>query len=277
MTDFIGTSGNDTLVGTGDDDTFDMSQGGDDSVSGGAGDDSFSFGAALTAADSINGGTGSDVVVLEGAYTGLVLAATTLTGVEEIDLTGHFNYALTTNDANVAAGQVMDIDASDLAASSRLTFDGSHETDGAFAVTVITARAHLIGGAGDDTFTIGNKLGSSLGGGGGGGGDTLTGGAGADHFVFLSLGKVGAAPHEITDLTNTDVIDISNLDANTLKGGNQAFHLVHHFKDKPGDAVLSYDSDTNKTSLMLDTNGDGKADAVIQLDGHHTDFTNFVL
>lgn len=277
MTDFIGTSGNDVFRGKAHDDTFDLSQGGNDKASGAGGDDTFSFGGALTAADSIDGGAGSDTVILAGDYSaGLVLGATTLVNVEEIDLTGHFNYLLTMNDANVAAGQTMTVNAGDLVASNRFTFDGSHETDGAFSISVLSAKAHLIGGAGSDTFNIGAKLGSGIGD-QGTGGDTLTGGGGADHFVFLSLGKAGVRPHEITDLTNDDQIDISNIDADKVKAGDQAFHLVGKFTHHTAQAVLSFDSDTGKTSLLLDVDGDAKADYVVSIDGDHHDFTNFVL
>jgi Ca2+-binding RTX toxin-like protein len=277
MTTFTGTSGNDVFKGQGQDDIFDLGQGGNDTVSGGGGDDTFNFGGAFTAKDQVSGGAGIDIVVLAGDYSaGLTLGAKTLTGVEEIDVTGSFNYSLTTNDGNVAAGQTLNVSGSDLSSANKFTFDGSHETDGAFAFSVRFVQAHLIGGAGADSFTIGDRLGSGVGG-QGGGGDVLTGGGGADHFVFLSLGKAGIRPHEITDLTNADVIDISNIDANKVLAGNQAFKLVGAFTHHAGQAVLSFDAATDKTSLLMDTNGDAKADYVIQLDGAHADFTNFVL
>jgi len=278
MTTFTGTSGDDVFKGKGQDDIFDLDQGGDDKVSGGNGDDTFNFGGALTKADKVNGGAGIDTVVLAGDYSaGLTLSAGTLKGVEEIDVTGHFNYSLTTADGNVAAGERMAIDASDLAASNKITFDGSHETDGAFDFTVRSAQAHLTGGEGADTFTIGDRLGSSVGGGGGTGGDVLAGGAGADTFDFLSLGKAGFRPHEITDLSAEDTIDISNIDADKKTDGDQAFTLVSTFGHHAGEAVLAFDVDTGKTSLQMDVNGDAKADYVITLDGDQTGFTHFVL
>lgn len=278
MTTFTGTSGDDVFKGKGQDDVFDLFQGGNDNASGGNGDDTFNFGGALTSADKVNGGAGIDVVVLEGDYSaGLTLKAATIKAVEEIDLTGHFNYSLTTIDANVAAGQRLAIDASDLAASNKVAFDGSQETDGAFDFAVRVAQAHLIGGAGADTFTIGDRLGSSAGSGGGSGGDVLTGGAGADTFDFLSLGKAGVRPHEITDLAAEDTIDISNIDADKKTDGDQAFTLVSSFGHHAGEAVLSFDVETGRTSLQLDVNGDAKADYVVLLDGDQSGFTHFVL
>src|SRR5665213_3098339 len=163
MADFIGTAGDDTFKGTGQDDVFDMSQGGNDVVLGLGGDDEFDFGGAFTAADKINGGAGNDTLVLDGDYSaGVVFAASTMKAVEEIDLTGGFSYSLTTNNANVAAGQTLTINAGDLSHSDRIVFNGSHETDGNFAITVGLAHAVLTGGAVNDTFTIGERLGSTI-------------------------------------------------------------------------------------------------------------------
>jgi Ca2+-binding RTX toxin-like protein len=277
MTTFTGTSGNDVFKGGGKDDIFDMGQGGDDRLNGGGGDDTCNFGGDFTAKDKVNGGAGEDTLVLAGDYSaGLVLGAKTLIGVEEIDVTGRFNYSLVMNDKNVAAGQTLTVGSSDLSSANTFKFDGSAETNGSFAISARFAHAELIGGAGADSFTIGDRLGSSAGG-GGGGGDQLTGGGGADQFVFLSLGKAGARPHEITDLANEDVIDVANIDADKFTAGDQAFTLVSQFTHHAGEATLSFNIDTGKTSFLMDINGDAKADYVILLDGDHTDFTDFVL
>jgi Ca2+-binding RTX toxin-like protein len=71
--------GDDTLSGNAGNDRFLLQFGGDDSASGGAGDDSFYFGAALGAADRVNGGSGTDVVQLFGTYN-LTLGAESFTG-----------------------------------------------------------------------------------------------------------------------------------------------------------------------------------------------------
>jgi Ca2+-binding RTX toxin-like protein len=277
MTDFTGTSGADNLTGSKGDDLFDMSQGGNDKVSGGGGDDIFDFGASFTAKDQVNGGAGDDVLQLDGDYSaGLTFGAKSIKQIEAIVLGANFSYDLTTVNQNVAAGQLMNVDTTDLAASDRVIFDGSAETDGAFLFNVRFAKATLIGGAGDDTFHLGDRFSSGVHG-AGGGGDVLTGGGGADLFVFQSLGKAGTRPHEITDLENADRIDISNIDADTHTVGDQAFVLVGAFTGHAGEALLAYDADTGKTLLQLDTNGDAKADNLIQLDADHHDFTNFVL
>jgi Ca2+-binding RTX toxin-like protein len=277
MTTFTGTSGNDVFTGGNADDLFDLGQGGNDKATGGGGDDIFDFGGAFTGQDSVIGGKGDDTLRLNGDYAaGVTFGANSIVQVESISLGAHFDYHLTSADGNVAAGQSMSIDGSELAAGDRLFFDGSAETDGTFVFDVRFARATLIGGAGNDLFHLGDRFSSGIHG-SGGGGALLTGGDGADTFAFLSLGKAGARPHEITDLTNADRIDISNIDANVQKLNDQAFKLVNHFTGHAGQAVLSFDAETGKTSLQLDTNGDRVADHVVLIDGDHHDFTNFVL
>src|SRR5690242_10060317 len=99
-----GTAGDDNLVGTTSADNFDLSQGGNDTASGANGADIFLFAGTLTAADRVDGGSGSDTVRLNGDYSaGLLLGATTLLNVETIQLSAGNSYALTTDDANVAA------------------------------------------------------------------------------------------------------------------------------------------------------------------------------
>lgn len=277
MTDFTGTSGDDVLKGGKGDDFFDLTQGGNDKATGAGGDDIFDFGATFTAKDQAVGGSGDDTVMLEGDYSaGLTFGAKSFKQIESVELGAHFSYHLTSVNGNVAAGQTLTIDGSSLAASDRLFFDGSAESDGSFIFEARFARATLVGGQGDDLFHIGDRFSSSIKG-GGGGGDVLTGGDGADTFVFFSLGKAGSRPHEITDLTDADKIDISNIDADTHTDGDQAFTLVSSFTHHAGEAVLSFDAETGKTTLQLDVNGDAKADAAVLIDGDHHDFGNFVL
>ena len=77
----------DTIVAGGGNDTINLQQGGNDTVSGGGAADTFQFGATLTAADAIDGGTGSDNVQLKGDYSaGVTFAATTMVNVEKIIL-----------------------------------------------------------------------------------------------------------------------------------------------------------------------------------------------
>src|ERR1041384_6679476 len=99
MAVYIGTSGNDTQVGSSSPDTFDYSQGGSDTLSGGDGNDTFTFGAAFDATDSVNGGANTpgnpgDTLSLNGNYSSqLIITGAMLSNVETISIpTSGFSY-----------------------------------------------------------------------------------------------------------------------------------------------------------------------------------------
>ena len=178
-----GTPGSDTLTGTKSADTFHLEQGGNDKASGLKGNDTFLMGAKLNAADRIDGGSGNDTVALAGNYSGgVTFSATTMVKVEHLTLAGGFTYKLTTNDATVASGANLNVDATALGGGHKLTFNGAAETNGTFTLNGGGGNDALTGGAGGDVFY----------GGGGkdrfdlshGGNDTAKGGSGNDTFIM---------------------------------------------------------------------------------------------
>jgi Ca2+-binding RTX toxin-like protein len=180
--DVIGSPFADTLTGDASSNTFDISLGGSDAVSGMGGNDVVLAGAAFSAADRIDGGAGSDKVILDGDYSaGVVLNAATISNVEAIDVTAGHDYKLTFADGNVASGQTLTVDGSTLGASDTLTVDGSNETDGRFV---------LKGGDGNDLFT------------GGAGNDTLSGNGGNDVFNLAAGGNDSASGGDGNDTFN---------------------------------------------------------------------------
>ncbi len=174
----VGGTGNDRITGNDVANSIDLSRGGDDTVSGGGGDDAFFFGAAFNANDTVDGGAGSnDQIGLQGAYANLVLGATTLTGVEVISALAGFSYNITTNNANVAAGQLLTIFGTNLGAADNLTVNASAETDGSVRVYGGLGIDTFTGGAGNDGFYFGpGRFGAS---------DQVTGGGGTNDQIAL--------------------------------------------------------------------------------------------
>jgi serralysin len=277
-------AGNDTLVGNAVDnvlssgagkDLIRAEMGGDDTIIAGDGNDYIYFGGAMTAADKVDGGAGTDTVGLIGNYAGLTFGALSLVGIERLAVytsaalpgSPSASYNLTTIDANVGTGGLFVTGAS-LQAGETLTFNGSAETDGAFTIHGGAGNDTLVGGAKNDYF-IGNggedKL-YGLGGTdtlvGGGGADQLRGGNGGDFFRYLSTAdsSVGNADR-ILDFEHIDRIDLTAIDANSNVDGDQAFTFIgSNAFTGAGQLRAAFDAGTNSWSVEGDTNGDGIAD-----------------
>lgn len=175
-----GVLGGDSLFGNGGNDTIIMlGGGGNPLISGGTGNDlvqlitydSATYGYAFRASVQVNGGTGYDTLEVSNAPA-MTFNSLTVTNIEHIVVDDGFNYNFIANQATVAAGARMSVDAGSLTGTYFLRFSGAAETDGAYDFTGGAARDIFIGGAGADTFT------------GAGGRDLLTGGAGSDIFIY---------------------------------------------------------------------------------------------
>lgn len=226
-----GGSGGDLLLG---EDGADMLSGGTgkDWLSGGAGDDTLAGGPD---ADRLSGGTGNDTYRVGkgdrveeanspagGTDTVLSSVSWRLTsGVEVLQLTGKKGVSGTGD-----------------AGANTLIGNGA-----ANLLRGLRGNDSLDGGAGNDTLS------------GGAGADQLTGGAGADVFVFdrLSTSTVGA-PDMIRGFGGAgsaggDRIDLSDLDANTGRAGDQGFSLGANgagsldVSDQGGDTLIRGDVD----------------------------------
>jgi Ca2+-binding RTX toxin-like protein len=127
----------------------------------------------------------------------------------------------------------------------------------------------IIGGRGNDALK-GGAEGDKIE--GGRGADKLWGGKGADTFVFKSTkdsGVTAKTRDTIYDFSAAegDKIDLKALDANTRKGGDQAFKFIakQAFHKKAGE--LRFEKMSGGVLVQGDVNGDGKADFSIAVKG----------
>lgn len=153
--------------------------------------------------------------------------------------------------------------------------DSVYGRDGSDTIYGDSGNDYLSGGNGNDRL-YGGSGNDDLSGGagndklyGGSGNDYLTGGSGADTFVFASLSdsRAGSARDVITDFSrgDDDYIDLRSIDADTTRGGNQAFDFIgtSSFSGEAGE--LRFKSGI----VSADVNGDGVADFQVKVD----DFT----
>jgi Ca2+-binding RTX toxin-like protein len=259
-----------------------LDDGGVESVSAGGGNDFIYYGATLTAADTTDGGAGVDTVGLVGSYD-LTLGANSLVGVERLAMyTGlqggvgtASSYAITTVDANVAAGADLFVGALTLSAGETLTFNGSAERDGRFTVLAGAGADILAGGAQADYLAGGAGADQLYGLSGndtlvgGAGADTLRGGGGRDMFQFAAVTDSTAAVRDtIVDfVAGTDRIDLWQIDAVAGTGGNEAFTFIGAaaFGSSAGQ-LRAFQAD-GSWFVEGDTNGDGIADFALQVMG----------
>jgi Ca2+-binding RTX toxin-like protein len=120
-------------------------------------------------------------------------------------------------------------------------------------------RDTIIGGSGNDTL-IGGK-----------GYDRLKGNSGNDRFDFNSPAEIGKSRHDvILDFKpGQDDIDLSTIDANSLKIGNNKFSFVakadSSLNGKAGE--LCWYKQDSKTFVMGDIDGNKTADFILELTG----------
>jgi Ca2+-binding RTX toxin-like protein len=117
----------------------------------------------------------------------------------------------------------------------------------------------LYGDAGRDTL-----LGST-------GKDWLSGGSEADVFRWPSIGAVGAAPSRadvVRDFSHgaQDHLDLSRIDANALRGGNQAFAFIGKGEFTAAGQVR-YEVAGSEAQVFLNTDADHDAEGIIRLAG----------
>ena len=105
---------------------------------------------------------------------------------------------------------------------------------------------------------------------GGSGADVLVGGRGADAFVFRwgSDSAAGSGADLIRDFEEGfDIIDFGDLDANLLRGGEQAATFIGTERFHGFAGELRYGFDWDARVVQIDRDGDARADMEIVVAG----------
>jgi hypothetical protein len=259
-----------SLVGTPQADSFDLSQGGDDNVKGLAGNDIFYFGKAFTGADTVDGDEGRDAVVLQGNYT-LTLSATNITEIESISLKSgsvteygdtadnRYIYNLATVDANVAAGQQLIVNGQSLLAGENFTFDGSDESDGRFVIFGGHGIDHFTGGDGNDMFVFdGTRWGSD---------DTVDGGAGRDAVIITAGNGTTRIVFGENSLTSVESISVSNENSSTRTALPDYEFVLHDGNVAAGETLIVNGSSLKDPDQTISIDGSAEQDGRLRLFG----------
>ncbi|HYJ84386.1 MAG TPA: calcium-binding protein, partial [Allosphingosinicella sp.] len=278
--DFRGNAGNNLISGGGGNDVLRLYDGGDDNVLAGGGDDNIFFGAALTAADVVTGGAGTDTLVLQGPYGSLALSAN-VTQIENVSIlagsntafgepgTNRYDYILTVNDANFAAGVQARINGAALLEGEDFTFDGSAETDAKFVVYGGKGVDTLTGGLGNDIFFYAEERFAT--------GDTVNGGAGYDGMFLRGNYTIDFNAPGYTGLfTNIENLTLTSAtDERYARGGGTEFDYNLTLSNaivKPGETLTVSGALLMATETMI-LDASQEADGFLRLFGGRADDT----
>lgn len=219
-----------------------------------------SLAGSAAAREKFEGGKGADIIAGRGGFDVAIYTNAT-TGI-----------SVTLSQSVAGSGRVAD------GTGSTDTISGIEEIDGsAFADRFVMGKGKdtVLGGSGNDRIE-GRAANDILYGDagndrltGGLGGDYLTGGAGRDIFDFNALAestsKAGFRDFILDFQHLVDDIDLSTIDAKAHTGGNQAFKFIGTALFSGAEGELRYQKSSGHTFIMGDTNGDGVADLMIEL------------
>jgi Ca2+-binding RTX toxin-like protein len=275
--DFEGNAAANHLTGGAGNDLLRLQGGGEDGAHGGGGNDVLYFGAALSAGDVADGGEGRDAIVLQGNVTA-VLSETNLVGIESISIqsganatfgdtaNNFYDYDVTTADGNVASGQQLIVNAQSLRSGEDFTFDGSAETDGKFLVYGGHGVDDLTGGAGADVFLFeGQRWGAN---------DKVDGGAGRDALVISAGSGLTRIEFGADSLANIESISLNNRYA-TDPSQKPSYELVLHNGNVAAGGTLIVNGSSIPAGQLVNIDGRGVHDGNLILfggGGHDTLF-----
>ncbi|HET9640640.1 MAG TPA: calcium-binding protein, partial [Allosphingosinicella sp.] len=275
-----GNAANNVITGGAGWDVFRLFDGGDDSVFGGAGNDTIFIIGALTAADIVNGGSDTDTLVLQGAYGALTLTAN-ITQIENISIlagsntnfgepgTNRYDYVLTIDDANFAAGVQARINGAALLEGEDFTFDGSAETNANLVVYGGKGVDTLTGGLGNDIFYYPEERFAT--------GDTVNGGPGYDGMFLRGNYTIDFNAPGYTGLfTNIENLTLTSAtDERYARGGGTEFDYNLTLSNaivKPGETLTVSGALLMATETMV-LDASQEADGLLRLFGGRADDT----
>jgi serralysin len=242
-------NGNDTYVGGGFDFNF------ADRVDGGAGRDRFFVGTNIS---TYNGGDGNDTFISVGHKNIFSGGA----GIDTISYEiRHEDSVVGDQGVTISLGENGALTGSN-SLEQLLSIENATGSLNADIIAGSDGRNVLAGLAGDDEIH-GLRGNDNLV--GGLGKDILFGGSGRDHFIFGAKKDSGIGlADEIRDFSRADGdrIDLSAIDADSVKDGNQAFHFLGEaaFSGKRGQVRFE------DGVVLVDLNGDRQIDMVIGVD-----------
>ena len=262
-------------AGTGNDNIHLWHGGVNDRVYSGAGNDNIFFGATLTSADVVNGGSGVDTVVVQGDYGGGLTLGVNHSQIENISIlagsntsfgepgTNRYDYVLTTNDANFAAGVQARINGAALLVGEDFTFNGSAETNASFVVYGGKGKDTLTGGLGNDIFFYAEERFAS--------GDTVNGGAGYDGMFLRGNYVIDFNAPGYTGLfTNIENLTLTSAtDERYARGGGSEFDYNLTLSNaivKPGETLTVSGALLMATETMI-VDASQESDGFVRLFG----------
>ncbi len=241
----IGGSGNDVLVG--DAGTNVLTGGsGDDYLSGSGGADTLMGG---TGNDFLVGGQGADTASYAGSTAGVTVNLT-LTGMQQ---TGGAGSDMLNGIENLTGGNGADFLSGDAFTNVLNGGIGNDTLSGGGGID------YLNGGDGNDLLIGGAQR------------DSLTGAGGADRFRIEQAADSASTSSRdvIVDFSQTqsDIIDLAAVDANTTLAGDQAFVFIGSAAFGGVAGELRFRQSGGLTIIECDGNGDRVADMQVELIG----------